>query len=79
MTGDELNDIRTRLGLSTSQLGYALGFSGSKSNVSTTIRRFEHGEKPVPPWIARLALMFERYGIPNDFLAPDESEPTPKR
>lgn len=67
MTGDDLNEIRTRLGLSTAQFGYALGFSGSKSNVSTTIRRFEHGDKPVPPWIARLAIMFDRYGVPREF------------
>jgi len=71
MTGDDLNDIRTRLGLSTAQFGYALGFLGSKSNVSTTIRRFEHGDKPVAPWIARLAIMFERYGIPPEWLEGD--------
>lgn len=77
MTGDELADIRKRLRLSTLRFGLALGYSGGDVNINRTIRRYEIGDKPVPPWIARLALMYDRFGIPQDFLDEDENLPEP--
>jgi len=71
MTGDDLNEIRCKLGLSTSEFGYALGFHGQRRGVSITIRRLESGEKEITPWVARLALMFEQHGVPPQFLDPD--------
>lgn len=67
MTGVEFAAIRKRLGLSVIEMGRALGYQGTDNTVSVTIRRYEKGA-PIPPWIARLAIMFDRYGVPEDFL-----------
>ena len=64
MTGDELRAIRETLGLSASQLGRALGYSGATANISVPVRRFERGDRAIPPPIERLARMFRRHGIP---------------
>lgn len=77
MTGSELQAIRRRLKLSFVRFGLALGYSGADKNIQTTVRRYEADDKPIPPWIARLALMFERYGVPQDFLDEDENLPEP--
>ena len=69
MTGDELRAIRETLGLSASQLGRALGYSGATANISVQIRRFERGDRPIPRPIERLALMFRREGIPEGWAA----------
>jgi len=63
MTGAELADIRRSLGLSTNQMGRALGYHGP--NMHVTVRRYERGERPVPPTIARLAEMFKMHGVPK--------------
>jgi hypothetical protein len=37
--------------------------------VSVTVRRYEAPSgRHIPPWIERLALMFQRHGIPREFL-----------
>lgn len=77
MTGDELADIRRRLKLSIVNFGLALGYSGAEENINRTIRRYEIGDKPIPPWIARLAIMFDRYGVPRDFRDEGERLPEP--
>jgi len=77
MTGDELADIRKRLRLSTLRFGLALGYSGGDENINRTIRRYEIGDKPVPPWIERLAIMYDLHGIPQQFLDEDENLPEP--
>ena len=69
MSGDELKLIRERLGLSASQLGRALGYSGATANISVQIRRFERGDRTIPRPIERLALMFRRAGIPEGWAA----------
>ena len=73
MTGDELHDIRRRLKLSIVMFGRALGYGGDDKNINRTVRRYESNEKEIPPWIARLAIMFDRYGVPTDFLADEKS------
>ena len=65
MTGPDLKRIRRALGLSTTELGRAFGYEGQDNTVSVTIRRYEAGLRPIPPWIARLASMYDRYGVPN--------------
>lgn len=75
MTGDELADIRRSLKLSIVRFGRALGHSGDDKNISRTMRRYESNEKEIPPWIARLALMFERYGVPEGFFEDDDHQP----
>lgn len=68
MTGAELKRIRRRLGLSTTELGRAFGYEGSDITASGTIRKYESDARPIPPWLARLAYMFERHEVPTDFL-----------
>jgi transcriptional regulator with XRE-family HTH domain len=55
MTGAELRSIRQSLGLTLSQFGKALGYSGNKNTLSVQIRRFESGARVIPPWIALTA------------------------
>lgn len=57
-------------------LGRALGYEGQDNTVSVSVRRYEapHG-RPIPPWIARLAIMFDRHGVPDEFLASTEDSP----
>lgn len=55
MTGAELRSIRKSLGLTLSQFGKALGYSGNKNTLSVQIRRFEAGTREIPEWIALLA------------------------
>lgn len=67
MTGPEMQAIRKRLGLSTIELGRAMGYVGADNTVSVTIRRYESGGREIPPWLARLLVMFDRHGVPEDF------------
>lgn len=67
MTGDGLKAIRKRLGLSVIEFGRVLGYEGEDNSVKVAVRRYERGDRPVPPWIARLAMMLDRYGVPEDF------------
>ncbi|MBJ6986091.1 hypothetical protein [Devosia sp. MC521] len=69
MTGPELKAIRHRLGLSTLQLGRAFGYVGSDTTASVTIRKYESGQRPIPPWLTRLATMFDRHGVPPGWTA----------
>jgi transcriptional regulator with XRE-family HTH domain len=79
MTGAELQAIRKSLRLSAVAFGRAIGYVGTQGTVNTTIRRYESDARPIPPWIARLAMMFARHGIPPEFLAEPERPPqTPK-
>ena len=66
MTGPELAAIRKQLGLGTVALGRALGYQGNDNTVSVQIRAYESGGRPIPPWIARLAAMYGRFGVPED-------------
>jgi transcriptional regulator with XRE-family HTH domain len=67
MTGPEFAAIRKSLGLSVVAFGRALGYQGTDDTVSVTVRRYEAPNgREIPPWIARLARMYERYGIPFD-------------
>lgn len=66
MTGAELYDIRKRLGLSLYAMGRALGYEGSRNTVQVAMSRYERGDREIPPWIARLAIMYARFGVPDD-------------
>jgi hypothetical protein len=57
MRGAQLKVIREALNLSASRWGRALGYSGPKAQIAVQIRRFERGDRRIPFWIARLALM----------------------
>ncbi|KQX40384.1 hypothetical protein ASD04_07070 [Devosia sp. Root436] len=66
MKGSEMKAIRRRLGLSTTELGRAFGYVGQDDTASMTIRRYESGGRDIPPWLARLLRMYDRFGIPAD-------------
>lgn len=69
MTGPELQSIRKALGLSVIEMGRAFGYSGTDDTVSVTVRRYEAPNgRDIPEWIARLALMFAKHGVPRGFL-----------
>lgn len=68
MTGAEMKFHRKRLGLSTTKLGRAFGYVGTDTSVSGTIRKYESGQRPIPPWLARLLRMYAKFGLPPDVL-----------
>lgn len=68
MTGPELAAIRAQLGLSLDAMGRALGYTGDRNTVQVAMSRFEAGHRPIPLTAARLAVMFGRHGVPDDFL-----------
>jgi len=57
MTPTEFKSIRKRLGLSTVEMGRALGYKGQNNTVSVTVRRYESGMRPIPPTVAVLMTM----------------------
>ena len=70
MTGPELAAIRKRLGLTAEALAAALGYNGNPASIAMIIYRFEAPKgRHVPPAVSRLATMFDRFGVPADFLA----------
>lgn len=85
MTPLQFKFLRKRAGLSVAEWGRVLGYDGA--NVGVQIRQMETGAKPIRPWIARLAVMFDRCGIPDDFHtheleipeAPEELPPDRRR
>lgn len=63
MNGAEFRSVREKLNLTTAAWGQALGYRASYSSVARQIRQYESGQRPIPPWIARLAGMYGRYGV----------------
>lgn len=72
MTPAEMKRIRHERGLSTAQWGRALGYRGA--NVQVQVRQLENGVKPIPRFVERLARMFERHGVPEEWLEEEELE-----
>jgi transcriptional regulator with XRE-family HTH domain len=64
MTGPELKAIRHRLGLSTVEMGRAIGYEGQDNTLSVAVRKYESGGRPIPPWIANLVRMYGLHGLP---------------
>jgi transcriptional regulator with XRE-family HTH domain len=62
---------REQVGLSQADFGQALGYGGTKQSRRGILSAFENGHKPAPIFVARLAEMFRRYGVPKDFM-PEE-------
>lgn len=54
-----LKAIREASGLSVTEFGAALGYSGDRRNISRTVRRLEAGDRDITPDVeaAALALM----------------------
>lgn len=68
VTGDELRRIRHELGLSGSKFGRALGYGGADTSIQPQISKLENDKRPVPISVARLAFMYWRFGVPEEFL-----------
>ena len=64
---DDRRAIRKKLGLSLLEMGKAIGYQGSDQTVKNVWHRYETGERECPPWIARLAYMLGRHGVPPNF------------
>jgi hypothetical protein len=52
-------------GVDTAAWGRALGYLGADATVASAIRRLEARRDNVPETTARLARMFDSYGIPR--------------
>lgn len=66
LSGPAFQACRLRAQLSPADFGRALGYQGDDNVVGVQIRRYESGRRPIPAWVARLAVMFGRYGVPLD-------------
>jgi transcriptional regulator with XRE-family HTH domain len=63
----KLRSIREAFGLSASQMGRALGYTGPKANIAVTVRRLERNARRIPTPVARLAQLFMDNGIPKEW------------
>ena len=60
MTGSELAIIRKALGLTTTELGRAIGYTGTDDSVASSVRRLESKhDEPIPDAAAKLSYIFE--------------------
>ena len=67
MTGPEFSAIRRRLGLTADAFGRALGFGGNRNSLQSRISDMEAGRRTITPTVARLAQMYDRAGVPNEW------------
>jgi hypothetical protein len=67
MTGSDLREIREGLGLARLAFGRALGYRGTDNSVGVMVRRAETCRE-VAIHTARLAEMFEEFGVPERYL-----------
>lgn len=63
----ELRRIRLDNKLKQKDFAKALGLSGSNH-----YSRYERGDRPVPPMLARVADMVDRFGLPRRWLEDDK-------
>ena len=66
MTGIQFKGIRESFDLGVVEWGRVLGYHGNSDTISRVVRRYE-GIRCIPLYIERLALMYYRHGIPEDF------------
>lgn len=64
MSPDDLRRIRKAAAPDMSQAAFArtLGYADADS-----YRRYETGRRPIPDLLARLAIMIERHGLPEEW------------
>lgn len=68
MTPLEFNEARKLFGVGRRGFGYILGYSGDQRNIWITIKRYETGERKIPPTIDRLVRMLLWYHQDYGFL-----------
>jgi transcriptional regulator with XRE-family HTH domain len=66
MTGSDLKALRHALGLTTLQLGRALGYQGAPDTIKACVRRLECSQRTIPRDKDKLATMYAKFGIPLD-------------
>ena len=64
MTPDDLRRIRQQSAPTQGAFARALGYESEEN-----YRKYETGRRPIPPLLAKLALMIERHGLPADWRA----------
>jgi hypothetical protein len=76
VTKEELKAAREECGLSLADWAYALGYRhASRDAARQQAYEMEIGRKAITPQVARLAEMFRRHGVPDEWLA----APVPSR
>lgn len=65
MTGPEFRAIRQALGLTLMEFGRALGYRGQ--NQAIAMSKMEAGASEITIRTARLAEMYRRHGVPEEF------------
>jgi transcriptional regulator with XRE-family HTH domain len=63
MDGKKMRTIRSSQGMTRVEFGHALGYSGDDHNIDRTVKRYEQGEKEIPPWIATVARVLDTNGM----------------
>ncbi len=67
MTGPDLKALRHRMGLHGPAFGRAMGYATpTNGSLASAVSRLEAMER-VPEWLGRLAVMYERHGIPEEW------------
>ena len=61
MTGDDLTSVRHSFGLGRREFAALLGYTGKPANNWVTIKRYETGEREIPPTIERLVILLRWY------------------
>jgi hypothetical protein len=69
MTGDEMAEVRRRLRFSPVEFGREIGYNGNANTLSQTIRRYENGEKAIPPWVATAVRAIDSDSIGDEIYA----------
>ena len=79
MTADNLKAARFKCGLTQADFALALGYrSERRKNLADQVDGMESGRRPISPQVARLAFMFERFGIPEELRAEPRPAPGPQ-
>lgn len=63
-----LEKIRKSFGLERIEFGEYLGYTGEPSNIETTVRRMETGNREIPPMVERLATLLSWYHSDHGYL-----------
>lgn len=54
MMASEFSEARANFGLGRREFGKLLGYTGEPRNIWITVKRYEQGERAIPPTVERL-------------------------
>lgn len=75
MTGDEMAEVRQRLGLTQSQFGSLIGYEGNRNTMEQVIKRYERGIKPIPLYLARYIWLLTMLAFDQVIAMRDDGQP----